>query len=40
MDEETVQTMARNYKEYDIKRPGFTDGIKVRVFKTHLRGIK
>jgi hypothetical protein len=26
--------MAKNYKEYDIRRPGFTDGIKVRVYKT------
>jgi hypothetical protein len=26
--------VAKNYKEYDIKRPGFTDSIKVRVFKT------
>jgi hypothetical protein len=26
--------VAKNYKEYDIKRPGFTDGIKVRIFKT------
>jgi hypothetical protein len=26
--------MAKNYKEYGITRPGFTDGIKVRVYKT------
>jgi hypothetical protein len=26
--------MTRNYKEYDVKRPGFTDSIKVRVYKT------
>jgi hypothetical protein len=26
--------MTKNYKEYDIKRPGFTDGIKVRIYKT------
>jgi hypothetical protein len=26
--------VAKNYKEYDIKRPGFTDGIKVRIYKT------
>ncbi|MDR1615875.1 MAG: hypothetical protein LBR98_02550 [Syntrophomonadaceae bacterium] len=26
--------MAKYYKEYDIKRPGFTDGIKVRIYKT------
>jgi hypothetical protein len=26
--------MAKNYKEFDIKRPGFTDGIKIRIYKT------
>lgn len=26
--------MAKTYREYDIKRPGFTDGIKIRVYKT------
>jgi hypothetical protein len=26
--------MSKTYKEYDIKRPGFADGIKVRIFKT------
>jgi hypothetical protein len=25
---------AKNYKEFGINRPGFTDGIKVRVYKT------
>jgi hypothetical protein len=26
--------MAKSYKEFDIRRPGFADGIKVRVYKT------
>jgi hypothetical protein len=26
--------MSKNYKEYDIKRPGYKDGIKVRIYKT------
>jgi hypothetical protein len=26
--------MTKNYKEFDLKRPGFTDGIKIRVYKT------
>jgi hypothetical protein len=26
--------MAKSYKEYGIKRPGFTDGIKIRIYKT------
>jgi hypothetical protein len=26
--------MARNYKEFDLKRPGFTDSIKIRIYKT------
>jgi hypothetical protein len=26
--------MAKDYKEFEIKRPGFTDYLTVRVFKT------
>jgi hypothetical protein len=26
--------MAKNYKEYSIKRPEFTDSIKIRIYKT------
>jgi mRNA-degrading endonuclease HigB of HigAB toxin-antitoxin module len=26
--------MAKNYREFEIKRSGFAEGIKVRVFKT------
>jgi hypothetical protein len=28
------KTKAKNYREYGIRRPGFMDGIKVRVYKT------
>jgi hypothetical protein len=26
--------MAKNYKEFDIQRPGFTDRVKIRIYKT------
>ncbi|MDR1249317.1 MAG: hypothetical protein LBK63_08450 [Treponema sp.] len=26
--------MAKNYKEFDVKRPGFTDSVKIRIYKT------
>jgi hypothetical protein len=26
--------MAKNYKEFDVQRPGFTDSIKIRIYKT------